>query len=415
LSAHESQDALRRVEALGHTAVPPWLTDEAVERVRRVEHPPFPPEEYEERLARVRQRMGAIEVDALIVFRPSNIEYLTGYHTEETAPQPLVVTANATSLYVPDLEVGRALVSATVDEIYFCSYTDALQGIREYLDHLHSTLGPHPRVGLERADSTTPMIAIDILLENGAAIVDSNRLVERERLVLSARELSCVERAAAITARGQVAGIEAAGRAEATEASIAAAVSEALLRAADSASAWGPVVVAGPRAGVPHSSFQPRGVGDSPVFLEFSGTHRRYHAPVMRTLIKRPVSGREKQLVELSQAIVQAVLENARPGMRASTVAKIAREAIEPLPPDVVFHQLFGYPIGLAHKPHWMDGFPFHIADTNTEELHSGMVFHIPASLRVFGEMCIGISQTFTIEPGGARVLTHGVTDIITV
>lgn len=386
---------------------PAWLTDDAMARVAAAEQRPFDDAEYAARLTAVRRRMAQRGVDVLVVFRPSSIEYLCGYHTAETAPQPLVVTESATALYIPDLEIGRALASARVDHVYFCGYTDALQGLRQFLEHATVGLPRHSRVGVASTHASTPPVAVALLHERDVAVVDADHLVERVRLVLSAAEIRCMEQAAEVTRAGEQAAIAAAQQQGATDASVAAAIASALYGAADSASAWGPVVVTGERAGIPHSSWRQQPLASGPTFLEFAGTHRRYHAPVMRTLLRRP-GPHDRRLADLATTTVAAVLDNAAPGVPCAQVAARAGAALGTLPDDVVFHQLFGYPVGLAHKPHWMDGEPFHITAANDEPLQEGMVFHIPASFRSFGHRGIGLSQTFVVERDGARALTHG-------
>ncbi|MGH3367174.1 MAG: aminopeptidase P family N-terminal domain-containing protein, partial [Nocardioidaceae bacterium] len=93
---------------LGGASRPRWLTAESIGTVMGVEEPPFGDLEYQHRLSRVRARMVDASLDALVVFRPSSVEYLCGFHTKETTPQPLLLTHADSSLYVPDLEVGRA-------------------------------------------------------------------------------------------------------------------------------------------------------------------------------------------------------------------------------------------------------------------------------------------------------------------
>ncbi|MER5390457.1 Xaa-Pro peptidase family protein [Saccharopolyspora sp. NPDC002686] len=401
------------LSGLDGAAVPPWLTSEAIDRVGAAEPRPFDDAEYDARLERVRGRMARLGVDGMIVFRPSSVEYLCGYHTAETAPQPLVVTDTATALYVPDLELGRAIASSRVDQLRFSRYTDALQGLRSVLDHVVAALPSTARVAVETAHTSTPPSVLGMLAERGAVVVDADHLVERERLVLSPAEIRCVEQAASVTEAGVRAAVAEAGRADATESSVAAAVAAALVESADSVSAWGPVVVTGNRAGIPHSSWLGHPLADGPTFLEFAGTHHRYHAPVMRTVLRGRLAPEDQLLAELARTSVAAVLEHARPGVPCSRVAAEASAALGPLPDDVVFHQLFGYPVGLAHKPHWMDGMPFHITASNHEPLREGMVFHIPGSFRRFGRACVGLSQTFVVDRDGARALTHGAAELL--
>ncbi|WP_326686252.1 M24 family metallopeptidase [Streptomyces sp. NBC_01795] len=402
------------ITRLGNAPSPGWLTEESAAAVRAAEGPAFDEAEYGARLSELRGRMDRLPLDAMLVFRPSSVEYLCGYHTAETAPQPLLVTASDTHLYLPDLEVGRALASSVAGNLHFCGYADALVGLELFLQHAASVLPEGARVGVEIGHASTPPRALDILREHGLTVVHPDYLVERARLVLSSAELRRVEEAAAVTQRGVEAGVAATHVPGATDSSVAAAIAAALYAEADSPSAWGPLVVTGQRSGIPHSSWVGRELGSGPTFMEFAGTRSRYHAPVMRTVVRGGALGAaDQRLAELARTAVAAVLETAADGVTASQVAVQAGKALGRLPDDVMFHQLFGYPVGLAHKPHWMDGAPFYLTPDNHEPLVSGMVFHIPGSFRSFGKSMVGLSQTFVVEEYGTRVLTHGPADII--
>ncbi|MQA11623.1 MAG: M24 family metallopeptidase [Pseudonocardiaceae bacterium] len=381
--------------------------------VAAAEGRPFPDAEYVQRLEKVRRRMSDLAVDAMVVFRPSSIEYLCGYHTAETAPQPLLITDSDTFLYIPDLEVGRALASSRVGNILYCGYADALRGIEFFFDHAVTVLPRRARVGIEVGHTSTPPQAVELLRRKDVQVVHGNHLVETVRLTLSEPEIRCVEQAAVHTQAGVDAGVAEAGKPEATDSSVAGAIAAALFQHANSPSAWGPVVATGQRAGIPHSSWTHRPLSSGTTFLEFAGARHRYHAPVMRTVSRGQPDAGDRRLADLSSTAIAAVLENARAGVSCAEVANRALEAIGPLPDDVVFHQVFGYPVGLAHKPHWMDGAPFYLTPDNHEPLEAGMVFHIPASFRSFGNSGVGLSQTFVVEENRARVLTHGAAELI--
>ncbi|SNR82111.1 Xaa-Pro dipeptidase [Haloechinothrix alba] len=385
-----------------------WLTADAIAAVRDEHDRAFDDAEYEQRLTSVRDRMARGGMDAMLAFRPSSVEYLCGYHTAETAPQPLLVTGSATYLYVPDLELGRALASARVDNVRYCGYADALRGLEAFLEHAAGVLPAGARVGIEVGHASTPPHAVEYLRGSRVTVVRGEHLVETVRLRLSEAEVRCVAEAAEHTRAGVDAAVAAAREPEATDSSVAGAISAALFDGANSASAWGPVVATGVRGGIPHSSWSHRRLGPGTTFLEFSGAHHRYHAPVMRTLAHGPPGPDERVLAELAETAVAAVLDTARAGVSCADVANAAAAALGPLPDGVVFHHLFGYPVGLAHKPHWMDGAPFYITRDNPEPLEAGMVFHIPASFRYLGRCGVGLSQTFLVTETGARVLTHG-------
>lgn len=409
----DASSAQRNLSGLGSTPIPPWLDSPAAAGVPDLEPLPFPAAEYQGRIDRVRDQLAQAGVAAVIVFRPSSVEYLCGYHTMERVPQPLLVTQTDTYLYVPDLELGRAMTSSLAHNVLYYGYAQAHQALTLVVEHVARVLGRDPRIAVEFEHTSTPPQVIELLRHQGVDLVPAGHLVEKLRLVLSSAEIGCVEQAAKSTRRGVDAAVRAAGEAGATDSSIAGAIAEALVRGATAVSAWGPVVVSGARAGVPHSSWRDETIGAGPTFLEFAGAHHRYHAPVMRTLSRgRPTADAER-LSDLSKTVLAAVLSSAAAGVPCAEVARNATAAVGTLPDDVIFHWLFGYPVGLAHPPHWMDSAPFHITADNREPLRAGMVFHVPASFRSFGQASVGLSQTFVVEQNGARVLTHGTADLI--
>lgn len=394
------------IAALDTGTPPAWLTSDTGP-AESIEEPAFGVDEYAARLVRVRHRMAEQGVAAVLVFRPSSVEYLCGYHTAERLPQPLLVTESDVVLYVPDFEVGRALASCRAQAVRYFRYASAHRALRLVTDHVAQQLPGRARVAVELAHPATPPDVVDLLRQD-LTVVDGDYLVERVRLVLSAAELRCVEQAAVHTAAGVDAAVEAARVPGTTDSAIAAASYAAMVAGANSVSAWGPTVATGPRAGIPHSTFDNRALGPHTTFVELSGAHHRYHAPVMRTLSHGTPTPLVRRLAEHSQRMLASVLANAKAGVPCADVARQAASDVGELPDDVVFHQLFGYPVGLAHPPHWMDSAPFAITADNPEPLREGMVFHIPTSFRAFGQTGVGLSHTFVVTSSGTRVLTHG-------
>lgn len=405
----------RNLAALGGGSSPRWLTEDTVETIQSLEPAPFPAEEYGHRMRRVRDRLTELNADALIVFRPSSIEYLSGYHTQETAPQPLLVTHDSTYLYVMDLEVGRALASSSAKNILFTSYANTRSGTELITDHVLGVLPDRARLAIEFGNTSTPPRLIDLFRARGLSLVDGQYLVENLKLVLSPAELRYMDEAARVTKLGVDAAAEAAALSGATDSTVAAAIAEALHREANSVSAWGPLVVTAPRSGVPHSTFKGEPIGAGPTFVEFAGTCHRYHTPVMRTLVSGRPSEVTLRLADRAKTALAAVLETAKAGTACAEVANAGLAALGTLADDEVFHHMFGYPVGLAHPPHWMDSGPFCITADNPEPLRAGMTFHVPASFRSFGAQCVGLSQTFVVEETGTRVLTHGDAELLEV
>lgn len=396
---------------LGECQTPPWLSDsDRLAAVSGAEEPAFPLTEYEQRLKRVRAAMDAAGLDALVVSRPAAVEYLCGYFSAETIPQPVMLTAHDLVLFVPDFETGRAVASSRATDVRFFRYAVAHRAYGQIGAYIGEQLRRPARIG---TDSRTPIAIIDALRGAAVTVVTDTDVTDSVRLVMSPAEIAAVEKAAESTQRGVEAGIATAGEALVTDARVAAAISAGLVEQANSRSAWQVVVATGNRAGIPHSTWRNVPLAPGSTFMEFAGAHHRYHAPVMRSVCRGEPSPLVKTLTSLSETCVAAVLATARDGVSCADVARTVSKELGPLPDGVVFHELYGYPVGLAHPPHWMDSAPFSITIDNPEPLKTGMVFHMPGSFRSIGKAGVGLSHTFVIEDAGTRALTHGAAEMV--
>jgi Xaa-Pro dipeptidase len=402
----------RELVRLGPSAAPPWVTESAAQALGVREGLAFEAPEYAGRRARVLEGLERLGADAIVVFRSSSVEYLCGYHTIETVPQPLVLAPSLLQLLVPDPEVGRALVSSVADQILYCSQFDDALGL--LAEHLARELGTGALVAIEAFDPKMPHAFVSMMSKCGLKVVHGDFLVERIRLVLSEAEISCMERAGEITGRGISAALEALCSPDATDSSVAAAARAAMAAEANSGAPLGVIVATGWRAGVAHSNWNQTGVRPgTTTFLEMSGAHHRYCAPLMRTVSHGPLDKTNRRLAELSHLMLELIVEEARSGVTCSELATKALDHLGPLEDWIAFHYTFGYPVGLAHSPTWMDGAPFFIAQDNPRPLESGMAFHIPASFRAFGSSGVGLSHTIVVTEYGGRVLTPGPAEVI--
>jgi Xaa-Pro dipeptidase len=205
------------------------------------------------------------------------------------------------------------------------------------------------------------------------------------------------------------AGVQAAVKAYApgaTDSALAGAVERALCEHSESSAATRAIVATGRRGGITHSTFDQVALDGGTTFVEFAGTWQRYHTPVMITLAAGELDPTEARLERLAQTTLTAVLREARPGRTASDVAAVVTDELGELTDADIFHFNFGYAVGLAHPPGWMDGVPFSIVAENERPLEPGMAFHVPASFRCFGRAAVGLSHTIVLDDEGARPLT---------
>jgi Xaa-Pro dipeptidase len=263
------------------------------------------------------------------------------------------------------------------------------------------------RIGLESRAGITPASYARFVAVLGAGRLEEPfGIVEAARLVKSPAELSYMRQAAALTDKATLAAYDAL-RPGVRDAEIAAVIMDVFYRGGSDTVCWGPIVASGYRAGSAHSSFNGRTIqAGETVFLELTAEVRKYTAPLMRTAILGRPSAEQARVADAGARAVDTILATARPGIPAADVALAAGEVLAPILDSVVFHHNFGYPVGIGYPGTWIEALGFFLRVDNPRPLRAGMVFHLPMSLRKFGEWGINQSHTMLITERGAEPLT---------
>ena len=367
----------------------------------------FSIEEYRGRVTRVQARMAARGLDAIVLFGPHNIAYLTGMDSENLFdPQACILTASGDPvLVILDFEFGRCANSAWIEKpVIYGQFDDP---VAAFAAAIAGAGLARAKLGIDRRWIGAQQYQQLLSALPGATIEDSFGTVERVRLVKSPAEIELMRKAAAFTDAAVEAGCAAitAGR---RDCDIAAAVMQALYSAGSDLSCWGPIVATGYRSGLAHSAHNGREIrtGES-VFLELTGELRRYTAPLMRTAVVGKASAEQRRLGDASAGAVAAILEAAKAGTPAKDVAAAGLRFIAPVEKDIVFHHNFGYPVGLGYPPTWIETLGFFLRANNPEPVEAGMVFHLPMSLRVAGRFGVCLSHTMSVTADGGVALTR--------
>lgn len=367
--------------------------------------------EYRTRLAAVRRQMAARHLDAIVLFGPQNLCYVSGLDNDNLSDvQALVVPLDRDPILVLFwFEAGRATNSAWVSDVELYRETDdpiaVVAGIVRRLGLAGGRLGvEQPSLGLSIGGHARLLASLA-----DATIEDSFGCVEIPRRTKSPAEIAWMRRAAELTDRAVDAAC-AAIDVGVTDSELAGIIASTMYAGGGEATPLGPIVATGFRAGAPHSSFAGRRIeaGDC-VFLEFTAMVRRYVAPIMRTAwVGRPPADVER-IAEAGAAAVEAVLGTARAGVTASEVARAGEAALAPVLDGLglMFHHTFGYPVGIGFPPTWVESLSFLLREENHQPLEAGMTFHLPISLRRFGEFGINQSHTMLVTETGAETLTR--------
>lgn len=347
----------------------------------------FTPEEYSDRLVRTRRAMEGRGIETLIVSDPSNMAWLTGYDGWSFyAHQAVVITLEGEPLWW-----GRSQdVAGAVRTVYMGSdrlvgYPDSMVQNPDHhpVEHLASLLDGGA-VGVEMDNYYFTAAAWETLRTRlpDAVFTDATGLVNWQRAVKSPRELEYMRRAARIVERmhARIAEVIEPGMRKNE------LVAEILAAGALGADGHGgdypaivPLLPTGADAAAPHLTWDDRRLETgAATSVEIAGCHRRYHAPLCRTVFLGEPPDEMRRAEQALLAGLEAGLEAARAGNRAGQVADavgdvLARAGIER-------GVRCGYPIGLSYPPDWGERtISFRSSDTTV--LEPGMTFHLMPGL----------------------------------
>lgn len=372
--------------------------------------PAFPQAEFERRVAAAQRSLAARGLDAILLFGPHNVFYLSGMDSENLFDfQCLIVGREGTpTLVILDFEEARAANSVGYGTpVSYHAFDDPVAAVADQLRAIGAERG---RLGLEQRAPFTLTPALLTRFREAlpdATFEDPFGIVEDLRLVKSDAEVAYQRQAAALTD----AAVEAAYavlRPGVRDAEVAAVIMDTFYRGGSDTVCWGPIVASGYRAGSAHSSFNGRRIqAGETVFLEVTGEVKKYTAPLMRTAILGQPTPEIARVADAGARAVETILATARAGVPAAEVARAAGKVVEPILEGIVFHHNFGYPVGIGYPGTWIETLGFFLRVDNPRPLKPGMVFHLPMSFRKFGEFGANQSHTIRIsEDGPAEALT---------
>ena len=369
----------------------------------------FHQQEFEARRLNVRRQMEARGIDTLILHSAPNIYYLSGHHTLNIWDYQCLILPleSAPFMLLWQFERGRFEASSVDTEVeLYETHANPVEETRKALmKHglLQGTVGieAQSRYLVPKLHDELTVALQGITVTNGSGIVDGVRNIKSEA------ELEVMRVAGRITDRAIEAGYKCI-KPGVTDSEVAATVAAELIRGDSLGFSVYPIVSAGYRAGMPHNSNHGHVIkSGETVFIECSPSYHWYHAPLMRTAVVGKVAAQVEEFEALEQEIVAAMLELAKPGVMASELATTAAKKIAPIREKLLFHEVYGYPVGIGFPPTWGEESGFAIVVNNHRPLAAGMVFHIPMTLRINGQVGVGLSQTFVVTQSGCQIFSE--------
>lgn len=379
----------------------------------------FPLDEYQRRVSATQSSMREKGIDFLLISMTPNLGYLTGYDT--TMPSGYTVgilgqTGNV-RLHCSELEAPCALLFSTIEDIDVYYWHQADDTAIQLSGILRDMGADGKRIGIEMdnpetfasgaLDTRTYRKLVEVLPT--AEFVDTTHLIMEERSVKSPAELECMRQAAEWTLKGLLASIDACAEGK-TDNDVVAEGYYALIKAGSELMSIDPMCITGPRtAYMPHIPYRRiRLEQGHPIYLEYTGTFKRYNAPGMRSAVIGEPSDGLRRLSDTSLEVLELLFANIKPGRTGDDVAQIVKKAWDNAPEGTYFHGGYGYSIGMSHQPTWTEA-AHYISEGSTTLLKPGMTFHLPICTWVPSEHYgIGFSESIAVTENGCEILGPG-------
>ncbi len=369
---------------------------------------PFSSGEYSNRISRLRAVMRENGMDALLVFSPENIFYLTGLnHLGFFSPHILVIPAQGK----PTL-VARAMEAATVDaqleNIQFAGHGDGETPGEKAVQALKEMKLASAALGIEKHSLFSPIHLWETLKENlpGVSWADGSDLVDRLRMVKSAAEIQCIREASKISAKMMAAVCDTATEG-ASESQVAAEAMRAMAAGGGEIPGFGPFIRATPSMAQEHVAFGNYRLKKNDMLLvELSGCYHRYHAPVGRLFFIGEVPEATRKAAAICEEAFDAVLASIKPGKTADDAYRAWQSVVDNAGLAHYRRHHCGYMVGIGFPPSWVGGGRvIGLRRGSDEVLKAGMTFHFLSWLLGCGAGDYLITDTVVLHETGAEAL----------
>jgi len=351
------------------------------------------------RIARVRERMGELGVDALLLSHGADLPWLTGYRAMPLERLTLLVLplAGEPVLVVPGLEAPR--VATAPDLFTLRPWSDTEDPIALVASVL-GRRGPRPRLAVSDRAWAGSLLALQAAVP-GADWSPASTVTSPIRAVKDATELAALRAAGAaadrVAAELQAGAVGLVGRRE----SDVSAELGARLVAEGHAQVNFAIVGSGPNAASPHHEPGDRVIGPGEtVVCDFGGTlsldgEVGYCSDITRTVVTGDPSVEVLECYEVLRAAQEAAVRSAAAGVPAEAVDRVAREVIEASGLGHRFVHRTGHGIGIEEHED-----PYLVAG-NATRLQPGHAFSVEPGIYLPGRFGMRLEDIVVIGEDG--------------
>ena len=329
------------------------------------------------------------EIDVLITTKPENVRYLSGF----TAPEDgLVVLGREGATLFTDARYAEQAPAESRVPVEIVNPREGYGFLRPHIEGL--------RVGYEARHMPCARKA-RIEAEAGAALLPTEGVVERARMIKSPEELDRIATAARIADEGYAHLLPRVAPGT-RELDLALELEFWMRRHGAERAAFDFIVASGPRGALPHGVASTKRLEQGElVTFDFGAVVDGYHSDMTRAVALGPVDAELRRILEVVEAALEAALEAAGPGVAARELDAVARDVIERAGYGPRFVHSLGHGVGLeVHEAPFLNA-------RSEDVLEPGMVVTLEPGIYLPGKGGVRLEELVHVTARGIEVLSR--------
>ena len=378
----------------------------------------FSKAEYKDRLKKVQKSMQDKGIELLISQDTANMNYLTGYDAWSFYyAQCVLVHVNAEEpiCFVRAQDAGGAYIKTYLQDENIIKYDEKY--IHTWPSHPYDYLveiikqkkWDKLKIGLEMDSHYFTAYCYEKIKSGlpNVKLKDSERLVNWVRLIKSNAEIKLMKSAAQISEKGMKTAIESINpgiRQCDAVAEIQKTLFNGTTEFGGEYSSIATLLPTGKGTSASHlTATQDKFVSGEATIIELSGTYKRYHAPMARTVLLGKPNQKKIDAMKATNEALEAGISVTKPGNTANDVAQKFWSVLDKY--NIKKESRTGYSIGIGYPPDWGEH-TLNISKHDKTILQPNVTFHMIAVMQ-FGDWGVEASEAIRVTENGSELFCN--------
>ncbi len=378
----------------------------------------FTKTEYRERLKKVQKSMQEKGIELLISSDTANMNYLTGYDAWSFYyAQCVIVHVNADEplCFVRAQDAGGAYIKTYIKKENIIVYHEKyihnwpLHPYDYLVEIIKKKKWDKLNIGLEMDSHYFTAYCFEKIKQGlpNAKLKDSERLVNWTRLVKSQEEINLMKSAALISEEAMKTAMKTINPGVRQCDAVAEIQKTLFMGTAEIGGEYSSIATllpTGKGTSASHlTASQEKFVDGEATIIELSGVHKRYHAPIARTVLLGKPEQKKIDAMKATNEALDAGIAATKPGNTANDVAQKFWAILDKY--NIKKESRTGYSIGIGYPPDWGEH-TLNISKGDKTILQPNVCFHMIAVMQ-FGEWGVEASESVRVTENGSELFCN--------